>query len=150
MCFSCSWMSAETVGEETSHELMYIMSRTLGTLFVLLIAAAILLKKNSLRINFFPFLGRGGNQINIITLNQTVLIKVTLFVDFAAVYVLKDIIDPRSMPTFEMLKLIIIDNICFRFIFPLYLVFNAKSSLPALFSEKQIKKVVFFASKQRH
>ena len=128
--------------------MLYFLSRILGTFFVLLLAAAILWRKKTLRLKLFSLPGGGGNQTNVITLNQTVWIRVILCADFLAIYFLKNIINSNSMFTFEMLKLIIIDNICYRFLFPVYLIINAKSSLPALFSEEPIRKLNFFKSKQ--
>ena len=134
--------------EPTVLDVMYLLSRILGTFFILLLAAAILWKKKTLRLKLFPLMGGGGNQINVITLNHTVWIRVILSADMLAVYLMRNIISPNTMLTFEMLKLIIIDNICYRFLFPVYLIINAKSSLPELFLEKPFRKLIFFKSEQ--
>ena len=89
------------------------------------------------------------NQINVITLNQTVWIKIILCIDTLLVLSLKNIIAEDKMFHFEMLKVIIIDNFCYRFLFPLYLIRNTKSWLPILWSEQEIKKVKFYNSEHQ-
>ena len=126
--------------------LLYFLSRILGTFFILLLAAAILWRKKTLRLKLFSLLG-GGNQTNVITLNQTVWIRVILCADLLMVHLLKNIIDTNRIFLFDILKLIIVDNICYRFFFPVYLIINTKSCLPELFSKKPIRKLDFFKSK---
>ena len=125
---------------------MYFLARILGTFFVLLLTAAILWRKKSLRFKLFSLAG-GRSQINVITLNQTVWIRVIICVDLLVVSFLKSIIDKDRLFLFEMFKLIIIDNICYRFLFPVYLIINTKSCLPELFSQKPIRKLDSYKSK---
>ena len=128
--------------------MLYFLSRILGTFFVLLLAAAILWRKKTLRLKLFSLPGGGGNQTNVITLNQTVWIRVILCADLLVVYLLKNIIEINRIFLFEILKVIIIDNICYRLLFPVYLIINTQSCLPELFSKKPIRKLDFFKSKQ--
>ena len=143
---SCFLFPTETAPEVPS--LLYFLSRILGTFFTLLLAAAILWRKKTLSLKLFSSLGGGGNQTNVITLNQTVWIRVILCADLLLVYLLENIIETNNIFLFEILKLILVDNICYRFFFPVYLIINAKYCLPELFSKKSIRKLDFFKSRQ--
>ena len=113
---------------------------------ILLLVAEILWRKKTLRFKFFSLVSV-RNQINVITLHQTVWIRLILCADLLLVSLLKLMINTNRIFLFEIFKLIIIDNICYRFLFPVYLIINAKSCLPELFSEKSTRKLDFFKSK---
>ena len=50
---------------------------------------------------------------------------------------------------FEMMKVIIVDNICYRFLIPLILILTTKQSLPQLWSESSGKKNTFYRTEQQ-
>ena len=87
-------------------------------------------------------------KYNIMSLNQTILILVMLYLDNA--FLSYFIVDKNNFVfNMEMFRLIFIENICFRFLVPLYLIFDSKSKLPALWAENTERKLDFFMTSSK-
>ena len=80
---------------------------------------------------------------NVMSLNQTILLLVLLYVDNT--YFPYFILDKSKIAfNMEMLRLICIENIFFRFLLPIYMIIDSKSKLPALWVENHERKLQFF------
>ena len=88
-------------------------------------------------------------QRNLLTLNQIFCIKVLLTIDYIAVECLLSILPRERILIFEMLKLIIVDNICYRFLVPLVLLVNTKKIFPELWSRASVRRTKFYMTETR-
>ena len=108
---------------------------------VIILYTTVLWKKTRLKVPKY--------QRNLLTLNQTVAIRVWLTLDFYLVQLILMIIPEEKILMFEMVKVIIVDNICYRFLIPLGLIFTTKKSLPQLWSEKSGQSKTFYMTEQQ-
>ena len=83
-----------------------------------------------------------GNH-NVITLNQTLLFVVLIYIDSTLLaYYLGD--EGRTLFYLEMMRVIFNENLAFKFIFPLLLIWSSKSHLPALWADREERRLDFF------
>ena len=83
-----------------------------------------------------------GNH-NVITLNQTLLFVVLICIDNSLLaFLLGD--EGRFFLNMEMMRVIFIENLAFKFIFPLLLIWSSKSHLPALWTDREERRLDFF------
>ena len=83
-----------------------------------------------------------GNH-NVITLNQTLLFVILIYIDSTLLaYYLGT--GGRFLFHLEMLRIILIENLAFKFVFPLLLLWSSKSHLPALWSDREERRLDFF------
>ena len=76
---------------------------------------------------------------NVLSLNQTVAIKVWLHADLYCFQLVLNMIPPEKMVQFEMMK-IVVDNICYRFLLPLILLISTKNNFPELWTDGPMRK----------
>ena len=89
-----------------------------------------------------------GN-VNVVTLKQTVTLLTLFSFDntlLAFVITTDNALGISNELVFllEMLRVIFIENIFFKFLVPLYLLQNSRTSLPALWAERNCRKQKFF------
>ena len=80
---------------------------------------------------------------NIMSLNQTIFLLVLLYLDntFLSYF----IVDKTNVVfNLEIFRLIFVENILLRFLIPLYLIFDSRTRLPALWAENPERKLEFF------
>ena len=83
---------------------------------------------------------------NIMSLNQTILLLILLYVDNTFLpYFIND--KTKIVFNMEMLRIIFIENIFFRFLVPIYMIIDGKSKLPALWVENHERKLKFFMTR---
>ena len=114
-------------------EIFGLFSLTLGTTVVLILFVSILWTKQQINHHTIK------TQNNVLSLNQTVALRVWLLVDFCSFQLILNLIAPEKMVQFEMMKIIVVDNICYRFLLPLILLFSTKSNFPVLWTEGPIR-----------
>ena len=73
-------------------------------------------------------------QSNLLTLNQTVALSVVVTLDYFIFECCIWILPEENVLLFEMLKLILIDNLCYRFLVPLLLLLNTRKIFPELWT----------------
>ena len=83
---------------------------TISTVIVIILYATILWKQNQFQQKIIK------RQQNVITLKQTVAIRVWLTIDYFVVDLLVWALPQDKVLLFEMLKLIVVDSICYRFL----------------------------------
>ena len=83
-----------------------------------------------------------GNH-NVITLNQTFLLVICIYIDSTLLpYYLGT--GGRFLFNLEMLRIIFIEILAFKFLFPLLLLRSSKSHLPALWADREERRLDFF------
>lgn len=83
-----------------------------------------------------------GNH-NVITLNQTLLLVVLVYIDNALLaYYLGA--GGRFLFNLDMMRIIFVENLGLKFIFPLLLIWSSKVYLPALWTDREEKRLDFF------
>ena len=86
-----------------------------------------------------------GNH-NVITLNQTLLFVILIYIDSTLLaYYLGT--GGRFLFHLEMLRIILIENLAFKFVFPLLLLRSSRSHLPALWADRDDRRLDFFLTK---
>ena len=88
-------------------------------------------------------------QQNLLTLNQTVGINIWLTMDLISTDFLFWLLPGENVMVLEMVKIIIVDNICYRFLVPLLLLLNTKKMFPELWSDMTVKRREFYLTDQR-
>ena len=80
---------------------------------------------------------------NVITLNQTLLLVTLIYIDNTF---LPYFLDTGGWLLFnlEMIRIIFIENIAFKVVFPLLLIWSTKSRLPALWADRNERRLDFF------
>ena len=137
---SCS--NTSNISEkEVFNRYKFLASFTIGTFLVTILFTAILWKKTGLKVASY--------QRNLLTLNQTVAIRVWLTLDFYLVQLILIIIPTEKILLFEMVKQILVDNICYRFLIPLILILTTKKNLPQLWTEKSGQRKRFYMTEQQ-
>lgn len=140
--FFCSCSNAtNTSDKNVFNRYKFLATFTTGTIVVTILYTTVLWKKNRVKVP--------RNQINLLTLNQTVFIRVWLTGEFYLVQLLLMIIPEEKILLFEMVKHIIVDNICYRFLIPLALVITTKKNLPHLWTERSAKSKTFYMTEQQ-
>ena len=87
-------------------------------------------------------------QHNVMTLNLTVLLVILLNLDSAVLsYFLQG--KGRLVLTLEMLRTILIENIFFKSLVPVYLILQSRTHLKSLWTDKQPERLRFFMSAQK-
>ena len=80
---------------------------------------------------------------NVITLNQTLLFVILIYIDNTLLsYYLGT--GGWFLFNLEMLRIILIENLAFKFVFPLLLLKSSKSHLPALWADRDERRLDFF------
>ena len=114
------------------------MVRTGGLVFALLCATGIYWKKKKMSIP-------ARSQYNVITLNQTVLLVILLQIDSMSSYLLHpNDQSQRLVFVIELLKIIFIENIFFKFLIPIYLLLCSRRHYPTLWVDRKQRKFHFF------
>ena len=127
--------------EEGRNQIKFAFT-TMSFVIIFILYATMMWKKKQ-------FLNRvKKRQNNLLTLNQTVALSVWLTLDYILVECCVWIIPQEKILLFEMLKLIIIDNICYRFLVPLVLLFNSKKIFPELWSRTLEGKSSFYMTER--
>lgn len=114
----------------------------LTTVIVLIIYASILWKKKHFQ------QGVNSRQQNLLNLNQTVAIRVWLAIEIFSIKIIRWFLPQEKVLVFEMIKIIIVDNICYRFLAPLLLLLNTKKEFTELWSNSPVKRTGFYLSEQ--
>ena len=83
-----------------------------------------------------------GNH-NVITLNQTLLFVVLIYID-STLHPSYLGVGGRSLFNLGMMRSIFIENLAFKFIFPLLLIWSSKSHLQALWTDREERRLDFF------
>ena len=116
--------------------------KTTGLVIVLVCTIGIYWKKNR------KLIRARRCQYNVMTLNQTVLLISLLNVDSTVLsYFLQG--KGRLVFTLEMLRTILIENIFFKTLFPVYLILQSRKHLQSLWTDKQPERLRFFMSEQK-
>ena len=71
---------------------------------------------------------------NLLTLNQTVALSLVVTLDYFIVECCVWTLPEEKVLLFEMLKLILVDNLCYRFLVPLVLLLNTRKIFPELWT----------------
>ena len=129
---SCS-VTSNDVQVREKFEIFGILSLTLGTTVVLILFFSILWTKQQIKHQTIK------TRNNILSLNQTVAVRVWLLADFFSFQLILNMIPPERMVQFEMMKIIVVDNICYRFLLPLILLFSTKNNFPELWTERPMR-----------
>ena len=129
---SCS-ITSNDVQVIEKFEIFGISSLTLGTTVVLILFFSILWTKQQIKHQTIK------TRNNILSLNQTVAVRVWLLADFFSFQLILNMIPPERMVQFEMMK-IIVDNICYRFLLPLILLISTKNNFPELWTDGPMRK----------
>ena len=109
--------------------------KTCALMFGLVAAIGMLWKKRKLS----PW----KRNHNVITLNQTLLFVILIYIDSTLfAYYLGT--GGGFVFNLEMLRIIVIENLTFKFVFPLLLLRSSKSYLPALWSDREERRLEFF------
>ena len=112
------------------------VTKTLIIIIVLITAISIFWKKKRLLIRF--------RRYNVLTFNQTVLLLLLLYICNAVCdYILTSYLSHNAF-YLEMFRILLIENIFFKFLLPIFFIMSTKSSLPALWSDTVDRKVDFF------
>ena len=90
---------------------------------------------------------RKSYQRNVLTLSQTMALFIFLFFNGVITDYLLLPSDKNSVFVIEMLRVIILENLVFKFAFPLYLIVSTQSSLPSLWTRKRDTQIEFFMTK---
>ena len=115
------------------------VTKTLIIIVLLITATSIFWKKRRLLIRF--------RRCNVLTFNQTVLLMLLLYICNAVCdYILTSYSGDHAF-YLEMLRILVIENIFFKVLFPMFLIIRTRSSLPALWSNTDDRKVEFFMTK---
>ena len=83
------------------------------------------------------------SQHNVITFNQTVLLVILLQIDSMSSYLLHPN-DRKIVFVIDLLKIIFIENILFRFLFPVYLLLCSRRHYATLWVDRKQRKLTFF------
>ena len=133
--------AGQLFSDKFTNEVFGLSSLTLGTTVVIILFYSILWKKK-----YYNRLTR--IKRNVINLNQTVALRVWILADYCAAQIILMAIPQDKVVVFEMYKLIFVDNILYRFLVPFIFIFYTKKTLPELWSDKSLKKVDFYLSRQ--
>ena len=87
-------------------------------------------------------------QNNLLTLNQTVALSVVVTLDYIIVECCVWILPQEKLLQFEMLKLILVDNLCYRFLTPLVLLLNTRKIFPELWSGRVLGTTGFYMTER--
>ena len=110
--------------------------KTCALLFGLAMTIAMYWKKKKLSLPW-----RGNH--NVITLNQTLLLVLVIYIDSA---LLTSYLGTggRFLFNLDLMRMIFIENLAFKFIFPLLLIWSSRANLPALWADREEKRLDFF------
>ena len=100
--------SCSTPEDEKNHKKRAFL--TISTAIVIILYTTILWKQNQFQQKI------NKKQQNVVTLKQTVAIRVWLTIDYFVVDLLVWALPQDKVLLFEMLKLIVVDCICYRFL----------------------------------
>ena len=128
---SCSITSNDEQVRE-KFEIISFSSLTLGTIVVLILYVSIRWTKQQ-------FNHTSRTQNNVLSLNQTVAIRVWLQADIFSFQLILNMIPTEKIVQFEMMKIIVVDNLCYRFLLPLILLFSTKKCFPVLWTERPLR-----------
>ena len=118
-----------------------LVMKTTGLVIVLICTIGIYWKKNR------KLIRARRCQYNVMTLNQTVLLVILLNVDSVVLsYFLQG--KGRLVFTLEILRTILIENIFFKTLVPVYLILQSRTHLKSLWTDKQTERRRFFMSAQ--
>ena len=84
-----------------------------------------------------------SSQHSVITLNQTVLLVTLINLDSMLTYLLHPS-DQRIIFVIQLLKTILIENIFFKCLIPVYLLLSCRRHYPALWVDRELRKCDFF------
>ena len=95
-----------------------------------------------------------SGRANVITLKQTVILLILISLDNAGLsYVIcRDNslgMSEDLVFLLEMLRVILIENIFFKFLLPLYFLVGSRTSLPSLWAQQDDRKLKFFLTTRR-
>ena len=94
-------------------------------------------------------------KYNVLTFNQTLKIVIILYINNAVFdYIFQSDIttvllyyySSQQIFTLEMLRVILLENICLKFLMPIFFILNTRTSLRSLWSEIPYKQINFFMS----
>ena len=115
--------------------------KSLLLLFAAIIMIAANWKKKALAI-------RKSYQRNVLTLRETMAVLVFLYINGVISDYLFLPSENNSLFILEMLRVILLENIAFKFLFPILLIYRTQSSLPSLWQTREIEnKKHFFMTK---
>ena len=118
-----------------------ILMRTVFLTLGMICAAGMAWKKRRDRI-------RCHTRYNVMTLNETVLLVILIQLDHYLHHALRGVLGTRSFVfTMEMLRNILIENIFFKFVIPVYLIVHSRTHLPALWVDSEQKYLIFSMTK---
>ena len=100
--------SCSTPEDEKNHKKQAFV--IISTVMVIILYTTILWKQNQFQQKI------NQKQQNVVTLKQTVVIRVWLTIDYFVVDFLVWALPQDKVLLFEMLKLIVVDSICYRFL----------------------------------
>ena len=108
--FSHHFLLSSCSSPEDERKIGKLAFLTLSNVIVILLCTTILWKQNQFQQKIIK------RQQNVITLKQTVAIRVWLTIDYIVVDLLIWALPRDKVLLFEMLKLVVVDNICYRFL----------------------------------
>ena len=83
-------------------------------------------------------------QRNVLTLTQTMGVLVFLYINGVISDYLFLPSENNSIFILEMLRVIFLENIAFKFLFPIFLIYRTQSSLPSLWQKREIEIKKYF------
>ena len=119
-----------------------LCSKSTVAVFVILTAAGIYWKKRRISDKI------GNNQRNLLTLKQTLGIILFIYCNnVVADYILAWFKPSRLVFLLEEMRVILVENLLIRFLLPIVLIIYTKTSLPALWSNQDIRRSKFYMTK---
>ena len=117
-------------------------SKSIVAVFVILTTAGIYWKKRRISNKI------GNNQRNLLTLRQTLgIILFIYFNNVVADHILAWFKPSRLVFLLEEMRVILVENLLTRFFLPILLIIYTKTSLPALWSNQDVRRSEFYMTK---
>ena len=129
MCTGASWSTTDNYESSKLRNGNFLIKSLLLLLAAIIMVAANW-KKKALAI-------KKSYQRNVLTLTETMAVLVFLYINGVVSDYLILPSENNSLFILEMLRVIIFENIIFKFLFPIHLIFRTQSTLPSLW---QIRK----------
>ena len=108
--FSHYFLSSSCSSPEDERKIGKLAFLTISNVIVIILYTTILWRQNQFQQQIIK------RQQNVVTLKQTVAIRIWLTIDYIIVNLLVWALPRDKVLLFEMLKLIVVDNICYRFL----------------------------------
>ena len=117
--------------------------KTMCLILAMILCCGMVWKKRRLRL-------KKGQNFNVITFSQTMIIIFLLYLNNVLLdFLLPVLFQNESLFKLEMFRVIFIENIFFKVVLPIFMIYQSKSTLPLLWIDKDCtRKQRFFMTKQ--